>query len=186
MAATWDGWQADFLGAAGIIVTPPNMDFLGDWHAHAPGTCNFNPIDLSTAAGKSTRCGATVAGFGRTQNYPTHADAEQAFKHQITAASMKPLKAALDTGNPFQIGDRASAVAAIVKWGSPQFAAWYKTATASGQTGGSKGSSTADLMGGWHSLRRSLNRNWRRGLNRGEHNLNAALRSLSHSRKVHR
>lgn len=184
MAATWDGWQADLLGAAGIIVTPPNMDFLSDWHAHAPGSCNFNPIDLSTSVSGSTRCGATVAGFGRTQNYGTHAQAETAFKRQVTAASMKALKAALDTGNPFQIGDRTAAVAAIVKWGSPQFAAWYKTATSSGQTGGSKGSGTADLMGGWHSLQRSLNRNWRRDLNRGERSLHAALRSLGHSRKV--
>lgn len=186
MATTWGGWQAQMLTASPGLVTPPNITFMTQWHDHAPGTCQFNPVDLSTAVTGSARCGDTVAGFGRTQSYGTHAQAVRAFRIQMDSAQSRPIKAALNTGNPFQIPDRTAAVKAIRDWGSPQFADWYASATTSGGTGSGTGGIAPDTTGGWNSLRRSLNRNWRRGLSDGERNLHAALRALSHSRKVRR
>ena len=183
---TWSGWENQFLMAAGIIVTPPNRTFMDQWSAHDGAQCRNAPVTLSTPVTGSTRCGDTVTPLGRTQNYDTHAHAAHAFKLQIDLASMRPLKAALNSGNPFQIGNRDPVVGALKTWGSPSFANWYKNATDQGTTGGSGSKGIApDTLHGWHSLRRSLNRNWGRGLRSGDRSLNAALRSLSHSRKVH-
>ena len=100
--STWPGWIIQFLNRANILNTPPIQTFMGEWAAHSPGSCKNNPVILSTKVSGSSNCGATVAGFGRTQNYGTHAEAAHAFAIQIHSAKMKPLLDALNTGNPFR------------------------------------------------------------------------------------
>ncbi len=184
--ATWSGWENQFLQRAGIIETPPNRTFLGAWAQHAPGSCKNNPVDLSTAVRGSTRCGATVAGFGRSQNYGTHAQAAHAFQIQVDTSWVQPLKAALNTGNPFQIGDRTAVIAVLKRWGSQQFATWYENATTAGGGGGSGGGSTTGQSAhkGWNQIRRSVNHRMPHAINASEHNIRAALRSLGHAHKV--
>lgn len=178
-------WVIAFLNRANIINTPPNQLFLEQWAAHSPGTCTNNHIDLSQAVTGSTRCGNTVGPFGRSQNYPTVAEAAHAFAIQMQAAWVKPLRDAMNSGNPFQIGDKSKVVAVLDRWGSTTFATWYETATAQGGTGSSGGGgSKADLLHGWHSLQRSLNTNWRKDLNAGERSLRLALRSLGGKGRV--
>lgn len=186
MARAWTGWIAQFLNAAGILNTPPNQTFMDEWAKHAPGTCHFNPIDLSFSVIGSTRCGDTVGGFGRTQNYPTHALAARAFADQMRSDLAKPIRAALNTGNPFQIGDRTKVVDALNKWASPSFATWYANATTSGGTGGGGGGGgkAARAHSGWHDLRRTVNQRMPAALRTSQGNTNAALRALSRARKV--
>src|SRR4051812_6794518 len=105
MAGTWSGWIIQFLNRASILNTPPNQTFLSEWARHAPGSCKNNPIDLTTAVSGSSRCGDTVGGFGRSQNYGTHAEAAHAFSIQMHTSWVRPLLAALNSGNPFQVGD---------------------------------------------------------------------------------
>lgn len=184
--ATWSGWIIEFLQRANILNTPPNQTFMSEWAAHDGPGCKNAPVTLSTKLPGSTRCGATVTPLGRTQDYPSHASAAQAFTIQMNLASMKPIKDALNSGNPFQIGDRSKVVAALKHWGSPQFAAWYATATTSGGTGGGgpgKGSSS-HAHHGWADLRHTLNHNLPKALRTSGRNTSAALRSLGRGRKV--
>lgn len=187
---TWSGWENEFLRAANInggITTPPLRTFMAEWARHAPGSCRNNPNDLSMKVAGSTRCGDTIGGFGRSQNYDTHAHAAHAFSLSMHTDWVHPLLAAMNTGNPFQIGDRTAAVAVLNRWASPSFADWYKNATDQGTTGGGGGGGAkADLLHGWHSLQRALNTNWHRDLNRGERNLRLALRAFHSKSKVRR
>lgn len=183
---TWSGWQRQFLNRANIILTPPNQTFLTQWANHAPGSCHNNPVDLSMAVSGSTRCGDTVAGFGRSQNYGTHAEAAHAFQLSIDTDWVHPLKAAMNTGNPFQIDNKAPVVAVLKRWGSVEFADWYSTATADG-TGGGGGGTGGDGPGahkGWVHLRRSVNSKMPKSLHASERNIHAALRSLGSAHKV--
>lgn len=127
-----------------------------------------------------------MAGFGRSQNYGTHAQAAHAFQIQIDTSWVQPLKAALNTGNPFQIGDRSQVVAVLKRWGSPQFATWYENATTAGGGGGSGGvsSSGPGAHKGWTHLRRSFNHDMPKSLAASQRNVRAALRSLGHAHKV--
>ena len=185
MASTWSGWQRDFLNTAGIIVTTPNMNFLTDWHNHAPSSCNFNPIDLSTSVGDSSRCGDTVAGFGRTQRYTKHAEARSAFRIQIDTAWVRPLKQALNSGNPFQIGDRSQVVSVLRQWGSPQFADWYANApSGGGGGGGGTGTKAPGFHHSWHSLRRTTNYTWPQTVRHVAKLNKAAWRALGRTHKV--
>jgi hypothetical protein len=182
VAATWSGWIIQFPNRANILNTPPLQTFLTEWARHAPGSCKNNPIDLSRSVAGSTRCGDTVAGFGRTQNYGTHAEAAHAFALSVHTSWAKPLLDALNSGNPFQVADRAPVVAVLKRWGSPQFADWYATATVDGTGGGGAGGGTraAHTHHGWHDLRRSVNHNMPTALRHSIKLTNAALRSLKH------
>ena len=183
---TWSGWQNQFLNAAGILVTPPNRQFLTQWASHAPGSCRNNPIDLTHSVSGSTRCGNTVGGFGRSQNYRTHANAAHAFQLQIDTDWVHPLKAALNSGNPFQIDNKGPVVAVLNRWASPSFATWYANANSDG-TGGGGGAGGGDGPGahkGWVHLRRSVNSKMPKSLHASERNIHAALRSLGHAHKV--
>lgn len=184
---TWSGWVNQFLTAGGVIITPPNRTFMEAWAAHAPGSCQNNPVDLSQAVAGSSRCGDTVAGFGRSQKYGTHAEAARAFHLQLHTDWVKPLLDALNTGNPFQIGDRTAVVDAIKRWGSPAFAKWYANATTSGTSGGGGGGSgsPAHAHGGWNDLRHTVNHGMPKTLRHSHRNIEAALRALSRARKVH-
>lgn len=186
MANTWSGWIIQFLNRAGILNTPPIQTFMSQWASHSPGSCKNNPVILSTSVSGSSRCGDTVAGFGRTQNYGTHAEAAHAFSIQMHTAWVKPLLDALNTGNPFQIGDRSQVVAVLKRWGDEGFASWYANANNDGTTGGSGGGGgkAAKAHSGWNDLRRTVNKHMPKALKASQHNTTAALRSLSHSRKV--
>lgn len=184
--ATWGGWIIQLLGAAGIINTPPNQTFMEQWAAHDGPACKNAPVTLSTKVQGSTRCGATVTPLGRTQNYPTHAAAAHAFALQMALARMKPLRAALNSGNPFQIGDRSGAVSALRAWGSPSFADWYLNANSDGTTGGGSGSSgkAPHAHSGWQHLRTVVNHRMPKALRQSEQHTAAALRALGKGRKV--
>lgn len=186
MAATWSGWIIQFLNRANILNTPPNQTFMTEWAKHAPGSCKRNPIDLTKAVSGSTRCGNTVGGFGRSQNYPTHAAAAQAFNLSMHTAWVKPLLDALNSGNPFQIGDRSKVVAVLNRWASPSFASWYATATTSGGSGGGGGGGgkASHAHHGWADLRHTVNHNLPKALRTSGHNTSAALRALGRGRKV--
>ena len=184
---TWAGWENEFLKAAGIISTPPNRTFMDAWASHAPGTCKNNPIDLTFQVMNSTRCGATVGGFGRTQNYDTHAHAAQAFADQMRAPWTQPIKIALNSGNPFQIPDRSAAVAALNRWASPSFAAWYKTANSDGTGGGGGGGGSGgdtSAHKAWADLQKSLDSRLHNRMSNARRSREAALRRLQHARKV--
>ena len=183
---TWSGWDRQFLNAAGILLTPPNLTFMAEWASNEGGSCKNNPVDLAHPITGSTRCGDTVTGFGRTQNYPSHTKAAQAFSYQINDAAMKALKVALDTGNPFQIGDRSAAVAALDSWGSPVFAKWYMNATTDGGTGtgGAPSTRAPHTHSGYHDLQRTMQKNLPTALRKSSKLTNGALRSLSRGRKV--
>jgi len=181
---TWSGWQNQFLNRAGIIVTPPNRTFMSAWASHDKGSCKNNPNTLSTKVGSSTRCGDTVAGFGRTQNYATHTQAANAFATQMNTAWVHPLKAALNTGNPFQIGDRTDVVAVLNRWGSPQFADWYATTTTGGGGGGGGGGGSSSTHKGWSDLRKTINHRLPGHVSASEKMTAAALRKLAHARRV--
>jgi len=186
MGQTWSGWEIQFLNRANVLNTPPIQTFLDEWAKHAPGSCKNNPIDLATAVKGSSRCGDTVTAFGHTQNYGTHAEAAHAFSLQLHDSSEKALLDALNTGNPFQIGDRSKVIAALKHWGSTQFADWYANANDDGTTGGKGGGGgkSAKAHSGWNDLRRTVNKHLPRALKASQHNTHAALRSLSRSRKV--
>jgi hypothetical protein len=186
MANTWSGWIIQFLNRANILNTPPNQTFMSEWASHSPGSCHFNPIILSTKVAGSSRCGDTVAGFGRTQNYGTHAEAAHAFSIQMHTAWVKPLLDALNSGNPFQIGDRSKVIAVLKRWGDEGFASWYANANTDGTGGGGGGggSKSAAAHSGWKHLRRIVNQHMPKALRTSERNTAAALRSISRGRKV--
>ena len=183
---TWSGWINQLLDAAGIIVTPPNRTFMSEWASHDKNPCANAPIVLSAFVQGATRCGATVTDFGYTYKYPSHAAAAHAFDIQTHNARAKPLLDALNTGNPFQIGDRSQVVAVLKHWGSPAFATWYANATTDGTTGGGGGGGgkASRAHGGWQDLRRSVNHRMPAALRKSGANSSAALRALSKARKV--
>ena len=184
---TWTGWENQFLNAANIIITPPNRTFMDEWASHAPGSCRNNPIDLTFQVQNSTRCGSTVGGFGRTQNYDTHAHAAQAFADQMRADWTQPLLAALNSGNPFQIDNKAPVVAVLNRWASPSFATWYKNANTDGTSGGGGsggGGSNSHAHKAWADLTKSLDSRLHNRMSNSRRTRAAALRRLQHARKV--
>lgn len=185
---TWSGWQNQFLNRANLIVTPPNLTFMTQWANHAPGSCKNNPNDLSKSVSGSSKCGATVAGFGRSQNYPSHTAAAQAFQQSIDTAWVKPLKDAINSGNPFQIGDRSAVVAVLDRWGSTSFAKWYATATNQGTSGGGGGGGglAPQTLKGWDALRKSVNSGMPNSLRESRKLTAQALRDVVRARRVHR
>jgi hypothetical protein len=179
-------WVIAFLNRANVINTPPNQTFLEQWASQSGGSCKNNHVDLSQAVAGSTRCGDTVGPFGRSQNYATTGEAAHAFSIQMHTAWVKPLLDALNTGNPFQIGDRSKVIAVLNRWGSTTFANWYANANSDGTTGGSggKGGKAARAHGGWNDLRHTINHNMPKALRSSERHTHAALRALSKARKV--
>lgn len=182
---TWSGWIIEFLQRAGILNTPPVQRFMSQWAAHAPGSCRNNPVDLTKAVPGSSRCGATVGGFGRSQNYSTHAQAATAFREQVRTDWVRPLLDALNTGNPFDISNRDPVVKVLERWGSPQFAAWYQAANSDGTTGGSRSGGVApQTHRAWSDLQRSVDKRLPKALHAAEKASLAALRAAARARKV--
>jgi len=183
---TWDGWIIQFLNRAHILNTPPVQTFMREWAAHDNNPCRNAPIVLSAFVSGATRCGATVTDFGFTYKYPSHDAAAHAFQIEIHNTRAKALLDVLNSGNPFQVPSRDAAVSVLKHWGSPAFAAWYQNANSDGTTGGGKGGGgkSSRTHSGWTDLRRSVNKHLPATLRTSQHNVHAALRSLSHARKV--
>lgn len=183
---TWSGWIIQFLNRAGILNTPPLQIFMREWAAHDKNPCANAPIVLSAFVTGATRCGATVTDFGYTYKYPSHTAAAHAFAIQIHNTRAKALLDVLNSGNPFQVPDRAPAVAVLRHWGSPSFATWYLNANADGTTGGGGGGGgkAARAHGGWNDLRRVMNHRMPKALRQSERHTAAALRALSKARRV--
>lgn len=186
--STWAGWVTDFLNIPALTNTPPNQTFMEQWSAHDATQCKNAPITLSTVVAGSSRCGNTVTPLGRTQQYNTRAHAVHAWSLQIELGVAKPIKDAINTGNPFQINDRAPVVAALKTWGSPSFADWYKNATSSGGTGtgGNPSTRAPHTHSGYHDLQHVMEHHLPSALRQSGKLTDAALRSLSHGRTVKR
>jgi hypothetical protein len=184
--ATWSGWQNEFLNRANIIVTPPNRDLLDSWAKNAHTDCTNNPIDLSHQLAGATNCGTLPGIFAHAKHYTSHAQAATAFNDEIHAAFARALLDAMNTGNPYQVSNASDVGSVFVSWGSDKMLNVYLNAAAAGGPGAPPpgGSGSTDIHHGWNSVRRSLNKNWPHSLNTSERNVHAALRSLSHSRKV--
>lgn len=124
--------------------------------------------------------------MGRTQQYNTHQQAAHAFDLQIHVPVVSNILTALDSGNPFQINDRAPVVTALETWGSPGFAQWYKNATSDGTTGGSGGSSgrAPHTHSGYHDLQHVMEKRIPAALRDSGKLTTAALRHLGRAHKV--
>jgi len=183
--ATWSGWQAQFLRRAGIIVTPPNQNLLTEWSKHTTTNCRNNPIDLSHKLSGSTNCGKLPGIFPQAQRYTNHDQAANAFKAEIHADFAQQLLRALNTGSPFQVAYFNDVASVFVSWGSPDFLDVY-LADAGGKGGGSGGGGgkASRAHGGWKDLQRSINHRMPAALQSSKRSTAAALRSLSHARKV--
>ena len=183
---TWPGWGIEFTARAGILNTPPVQIFMDEWAVHDANPCRNAPVILSAFVAGATRCGATFTDFGFTYKYPSHAAAAHAFTIQLHNTRAAALLDVLNSGNPFQVGDRSAAVAVLKQWGSLAFARWYQEANSDGTTGGgpSSGGKGARAHSGWSDLRRSVNARLPAALRSSERNVHAALRSLSHARRM--
>jgi hypothetical protein len=185
---TWNGWQAEFLNAAHLLVTPPNIRFLTDWAAHANSpSCRNNPIDLYWPQPGSGNC-VKPAGFSTwTQHYATHATAAHAFSLEIHTSDFAAIRAALNTGNPFQDPTVDPVVQALRAWGSTNFATWYSNQR--GGTGGGGGGRTAiapNTHKAWHDLQTSINKRVPDALRESRHLRAQTLRNIGRAHKVGR
>lgn len=183
---TWNGWQSQFLHAAGILETPPNLRFLNNWASHATSNCKNNPIDLTHRTTGSTNCAKATGVFPQYQTYSSHARAASAFAWEVKYDPFQALFNALDSGNPFQVANPSDVGSVLVSWGSVKFFNWYMAQIQSGGGGGG-GTGGGDGPGahkGWVNLRRSVNHKMPKSLHASERNIQAALRSLGHAHKV--
>jgi hypothetical protein len=183
---TWNGWQAEFLNAAHLLVTPPNIRFLTDWAAHANSpSCRNNPIDLYWPQPGSGNC-VKPAGFSNwTQHYATHATAAHAFSLEIHTADFAAIRRALNTGNIFQ-QPADPVVQELRAWGSTNFATWYSNQR-SGTGGGGGGGQTGiapNTHKAWHDLQRAINDVVPAAVRDSQRLRRQTLRDIAKARKV--
>ena len=185
--ATWANWRNEFLNHAGILVTPPNRTFLGDWANHATTNCPNNPIDLALTVGGSTNCHKLPGILLQAQHYTTHAHAAEAFKREVNLQAFKAILGALNSGNPYQVTNYQDVASALVSWGSDKFATFYLNKATGGPPGGGGGASTKAprTHTGWTHLRHVTNREIAPSLHKSTKYTRAALRALGRTRKVH-
>jgi len=185
--ATWSGWIAQFLNAANILNTPPNQRFLSNWASHASApTCRYNPIDLSEPASGSANCVKPAGNFPWIQRYSSHASAAQAFNRQIHTPTASVIRAALDSGNPFQFKDWQDVVGQLRQWPSVDFASWYLAQMTGTGSGGSSGGALApQTHKAWSDLQRAVDKRLPAALRQADHAARAALRATGRARKVH-
>lgn len=159
-SSTWPGWQHLFLHAAGLPVSPANVNFLRLWSLYEHPTCDRNPIELSHRAAGSSRCKRLPNGK-YARNYADRQDAAQAFAGELTKAAFPDLHAALMLGDPQTYHDQAGIVADLGKWGSVLWQRQYAqfeavTAAGTGTTGTASAGHTKDVSRAWHTLMRTL------------------------------
>lgn len=182
--ATWTGWESQFLTRAGIVVTPPNKRFLDEWAARATSNCPNNPIDLGVQVKGSSNCAAGTGFNPHTQRYPSHTSAAHAFAVELDQSYAKALRAALNSGNPFQYSGFQNVVSDLVTWGSDKFANYYLGQMTGGSGSGGSTGQAPHTHSGWAHLRRVVNHDFHTTLRDSEKTTNAALRSLARAHKV--
>jgi hypothetical protein len=184
--ATWSGWEAQFLRAAGILNTPPNQRFLTNWASHASApNCRDNPIDLSEKASGSANCVKPAGDFPWIQRYSSHASAAQAFNRQIHTRFASVILAAMQSGNPFQFKDWQDVAGQLRQWPSINFATWYIGQMQGGGSGGGGGGALApQTHKAWSDLQRALNSRLPSSINSAQRASRAALRAAGRARRV--
>lgn len=180
--ATWPGWQAQLLLAAGLPNSSNNVSFLTDWHNHANTNCGNNPVDISLNISGASPCKLTSNPNHRARNYANRDQAAGQFAAQIHSGSYPTLLAVLRDSNPYDLDRYPQVTANLDTWGSGKFADWYSTKLSNLVAGGNIAAPRAH--NGWADLRRSANRKGPAALRDSDRLTNAALRSLSRVRKV--
>lgn len=185
--ATWVGWQAQFLEAAGLPTDEAVQNLLFDWSQHAASSCRNNPIDVSRAASGASNCHRLTA--SRTaKNYTSHGQAASAFAHEINSGNFPHLLAQLGFADPYEAPSVSAVTAELRKWGSPAFASFFQahahSGSGSGGGGGGGGPGEPHVHKGWADLARSLNSRAPRALSRSSHLVRQALRASSHGGRV--
>lgn len=183
---TWSGWQADLLSFAHLPNTTENRNFLSDWNAHAETNCANNPVDLSVPDTTSSDCASLPGLIPKAQRYTTHGNGAHAFNVQVHQSRYAALLSAMETGDPYTTNNTGEVAQDIALWGSRAFSQRYfdETKNAPGRGSGGDGISAPRAHKGWHDIRRSVNHNWPRALKASERQTRAALRRISHARKV--
>lgn len=179
---TWSGFQTDLLKAAGLGTSTMQQQFMFDWNTAASTDCENNPVDISRNVSGSTSC-KRLTPSRVARNYTSHASAATAFSGELKSGNFPHLLAALKESNPYAYSDPSGVEANLRTWGSPGQADYYAKNATGGSTS-SAGGHAPRAHSGWASMQRSLNDHWRPTLNRSAKNIDAALRSLSHGRKV--
>jgi len=186
--ATWSGWQAQLLNAAGLPTAEGTQEFLFDWSQHADSNCRNNPVDISHARSGATNCHKLTA-TRTAKNYTSHGSAASAFSAEIHSGNFPALLRALNSAVPYQQPDPSAVVSDLRQWGSAEFASYYaahsNTGTGGGQGSGG-GAAQPHVHKGWADLRRSINHNMPKQLARAQYLTRHALRATSHGGKVKR
>jgi hypothetical protein len=184
--AAWTGWESQLAKAAAIPDNAITKQFLDDWHTHADSNCARNPVDISHRIPGSRNCNKLTA-TKTAQNYQTRTGAAGAFTLQLESGSYPHLLNGLRTGEVFNQGLAADIHTDLVRWGSSNFAAWYKSTFVgpppSGGSGGG-GVKAPHSLQGWADLRRQINTTLPTRLRRIDHLNQDALRTLGRRRKV--
>lgn len=184
--SVWAGWQKQLAEAAGFRFSEALGEVLYEWHTHAASDCNRNPIDISHRATGATNC-KRLTRLRQAKNYPSRNAAAHAFSQQIHSGQFPALLRALNSEHFYQQPNPAAVVRDLQRWGSPRFARYYTNhaTRGSGGTPGPGGQTDAPhIHKGWHQLRRSLNRNAPRQLDKAHTLTRQALRAASRGGKV--
>lgn len=188
---TWTGWQNQFLNRAGIIVTPPNRQLLTSWAANAHTSCANNPIDLSHKLTGTSDCAKLPGIFPQAQRYTSHAQAATAFRDEIRQSFAGVLLRAMNTGNPYQVPYANDVASVFVSWGTDKMLNVYLAgepgtggAGGGGGGGGAGAGDGASVHKGWHDLRTTVNHKMPGHVASSHKMTQAALRKLSHIRRV--
>lgn len=183
---TWSGWAADFLAAASLPGSNNNVRFLNEWAANATHpSCQNNPNDLAQhIQGHSSNCGTATNYYNQHfQRYSSHLWARTGWAVEIRSGHYPHLVAALRSGNPYTYSGYLDVEGDLNRWGSGPFGAVYVNDLESGPPASLK---APQALSGWKALRKSVNRDMPAALRQSQKARQAALRSLSHARKVHR
>lgn len=186
--STWSGWQSQFLRAANIVVTPPNMRFLTSWSNNAATGCRNNPVDLAIQAPGASDCAKLTGIFPHAQHYSSHASAATAFDTELRMKFAAALRAALNSGNVYQSDNANDVASVLVSWGSPDFANVYLNTAQhqGGGGGGGTGTKAPHTHHGYADLRRTVEHRLPASLRRSHKLTESALRSLGRGRRVKR
>lgn len=180
--ATWSGWQQQLLRAAGLPTSANNVSFITAWNKHANTNCRNNPVDISLDISGASPCKLTANPQHRARNYSSHDQAAGQFASQLRSGPYPRLLAQLDDSDPYNTDKYPGVTGDLTQWGSEKFANWYSTQITNSLTGGGV---TAPLAHkGWADLRRSANHRGPSELHDSDRLTTAALRALSHARKV--
>lgn len=174
--AAWSGWEGQLLTALGIKRTQNDVDFLDLWHTDTSNLGKNNPVDAT-----EPWAGSKVINDAGIRDYPSHTAGIGATAEQLRTAPYAAILAALKSGDPYTVNDYVKVADELTTWGSVTFAGDYLNTS---QAGAPKPLTAPRAHKGWADMRHSVNHNWPAALRSSEHQIAAALRSLSRARKV--